>query len=208
MVRCVPVKGYFAENCFFYIDDATSHGFVIDPGAEANRLLSLIKREQWSIEAILLTHGHFDHTGAVDELRKVLNIPVLAHANADRYLLDGEMNLSAFCIGEKIVKNVRYLNDGDTVCLRNGSSATFQVIHTPGHTTDSVVYYCQKDSIAFVGDTIFKGSIGNYQYPGGNRQDIIESITTKILTLPENTVLYSGHSEETTVGTERRRYFY
>ena len=137
MVRCVPVKGYFAENCFFYIDEASRHGFVIDPGAEASRLLSLIRREGWGIEAILLTHGHFDHTGAVNELRETLGIPVYAHENSDRYLLDGEMNLSAFCIGERVIRNVRTLRDGDTVSLRDGS-CRLQVIHTPGHTTDSV----------------------------------------------------------------------
>lgn len=85
---------------------------------------------------------------------------------------------------------------------------SLKVIHTPGHTTDPVVYYSEKDRVAFVGDTIFRGSIGNFQYPGGNRQEIIKSITEKILTLPEETVLYSGHSEETTIGTEKRRYFY
>ena len=207
MVRCVPVKGYFEENAFFYIDDISKHGFVIDPGAEAGRLLSLIQREGWTIEAILLTHGHFDHTGAVNELREVLGVPVCAHENSDRYLLDGEMNLSAFCIGERLVRNVKVLRDGDTVCLSDGA-CRLRVIHTPGHTTDSVVFYSEKDRLAFVGDTIFKGSIGNYQYPGGNRQEIIESITEKILILPDATILYSGHSDETTVAMEKRRYFY
>ena len=206
MVRCVPVKGYFAENCFFYIDEVSRHGFVIDPGAEGQRLLSLIRREGWGIEAILLTHGHFDHTGAVNELRETLGIPVYAHENSDRYLLDGEMNLSAFCVGEKVIRNVRTLREGDTVSLRDGS-CRLRVIHTPGHTTDSVVYYSEKDRVAFVGDTIFKGSAGNWQYPGGNRQTLVESITEKIFALPDDTVLYSGHSEETTIGTEKRRYY-
>ena len=205
MVRCVPVKGYFDENCFFYFDEVTRHGFVIDPGAEASRLLSLIQREGWNIEAILLTHGHFDHTGAVNELRDTLHIPVYAHENADRYLMDGEMNLSSFCIGERVVREVMSLRDGETVSLRDRACA-LRVLHTPGHTTDSVVYYSEKDRVAFVGDTIFKGSIGNYQYPGGNRQDLIESITGKIFTLPDNTILYSGHSEATTVRTEKNRY--
>ena len=207
MVRCVPVKGYFEENCFFYIDEVTKHGFLIDPGAEAGRLLSLIHREGWAIEAILLTHGHFDHTGAVNELREALGVPVFAHEDADRYLLDSRMNLSAFCVGNWTVRNVMYLRDGDTVSLKANSAFSLQVIHTPGHTTDSVVYYSEKDRVAFVGDTIFKGSIGNYQYPGGNRQDIVKSIKERILTLTDTTILYSGHSEETTVGAEKRRYY-
>ena len=206
MVRCVPVKGYFAENCYFYIDEETRRGLVIDPGAEAQRLLAIIRREGWVIEAILLTHGHFDHTGAVDELRDALGLPVYAHENSDRYLMDGEMNLSSFCIGDRVVKDVRPLRDGERICLQNGA-CRLRVIHTPGHTTDSVMYYSEKDRIAFVGDTIFRGSIGNDRYPGGNRQDLTESIMEKIFTLPEDTVLYSGHSEQTTVGTEKRRYF-
>ena len=207
MVRCVPVKGYFAENCFFYLDEETRHGFLIDPGAEAERLLNLIRLEGWTIEKILLTHGHFDHTGAVDALRKALSIPVMAHENADQYLLDPRMNLSAFCVGNWMVQNVEKLRDGAVISLEANPDFSLRVIHTPGHTTDSVVYYSEKDRVAFVGDTIFKASIGNFQYPGGSRPDIVESIRDKILTLPDDTVLYSGHSVETTVGTEKRRYF-
>ena len=205
MVCRVPVKGYFAENCFFYIDEETRHGFIIDPGAEAQRLLAIIRQEGWVIEAILLTHGHFDHTGAVDELRDSCHIPAYAYENADRYLMDGEMNLSSFCIGERVVEDVRTLYDGERISLQNGACG-LRVIHTPGHTTDSVMYYSEKDRIAFVGDTIFRGSIGNDRYPGGNRQDLTESIFEKVFTLPDDTVLYSGHSEQTTVGTEKRRY--
>ena len=207
MVRCVPVKGYFEENCFFYVDDATKHGFLIDPGAEPERLLSMIRREEWTIEKILLTHGHFDHTGAAESLRQTLGIPVLAHENADDYLLDPRMNLSAFCVGNWTLRNVEKLRDGDVVSLAANAAFALRVLHTPGHTTDSVVYYSEKDRIAFVGDTIFKGSIGNFQYPGGSRQNIIASIRDRVLTLPDDTVLYSGHSEETKVGMEKRRYF-
>ena len=105
-----------------------------------------------------------------------------------------------------VIRNVRTLRDGDQVSLRDGS-CRLRVIHTPGYTTDSVVYYSEKDRVAFVGDTIFKGNVGNWQYPGGNRQTLVESITEKIFALPDDTVLYSGHSEKTTIGTEKRRYF-
>ncbi len=83
MVAQVPVKGYFEENCFFYIDDETGRGFVVDPGAQPEGLLSLIRRNGWRIEKILLTHGHFDHTGAVDGIRRSLHIPVYAYETAD-----------------------------------------------------------------------------------------------------------------------------
>lgn len=206
MIAQVPVKGYFAENCFFYIDDQTKHGFVIDPGAQAGGLLPLIRENGWVIEKILLTHGHFDHIGAVDELRAALDIPVLAYKTADDYLLDARRNLSALCGPAILVRGAQRVNDGDLIGLEVDPSFSLRVIYTPGHTTDSVVYYSEKDRVAFVGDTIFKGSIGNYQYPGGNLRDLRRSIIERIFALPDDTVLCSGHSEQTTVGTEIKRY--
>ena len=208
MIAEVPVKGYFEENCFFYIDDRTKHGFIIDPGAQARGLLELIRKNGWTIEKILLTHGHFDHTGAVDEIRDALGIPVLAHRRSDEYLLDAGKNLSAQCGPPVIVRNAEYLDDGDIVFLDSDPDFCLKVIYVPGHTTDSVMFYSEEDHAAFVGDTIFKGSIGNYQYPGGNPEDLLRSIIHKIFTLPDDTVLCSGHSEQTTVGAEKQRYRY
>lgn len=205
MVVEVPVKGYFEENCFFYVDDATKHGFVIDPGAQGEKLLELIEQNGWTIEKILLTHGHFDHTGAVDELREVLNIPVFAYSRADEYLLDARKNLSALCGSEIIVRDAEYLDDGDTIRLAANPDFALKVIYVPGHTTDSVIFYSEADQVAFVGDTIFKGSIGNYTYPGGNLEDLQRSIIERIFTLPDDTILCSGHSEQTTVGAEYAR---
>ena len=206
MIVEVPVKGYFAENCFFYIDDQTKHGFIIDPGAQAQGLLELIRDNGWIIEKILLTHGHFDHIGAVDELRSALDIPVMAYKTSDAYLLDARRNLSALCGPAILVKNVTYVTDGDMIHLEANPAFSLRVLYTPGHTTDSVVFYSQQDRVAFVGDTIFKGSIGNYQYPGGNLRDIQRSILDRIFTLPDQTMICSGHSEQTTVGAEKRRY--
>ena len=208
MIAEVPVKGYFEENCFFYIDDRTKHGFIIDPGAQAGRLLDLIGEKGWTIEKILLTHGHFDHTGAVDEIRDALGIPVYAHLRSDEYLLDARKNLSALCGPPIIVRDAEYLDDGDVVSLNADPDVALKVIYVPGHTTDSVMFYSEADHVAFVGDTIFKGSIGNYQYPGGNADDLQRSIIRQKFTLPDKTVLCSGHSEQTTVGAEKRRYRY
>ncbi len=206
MIVEVPVKGYFNENCYFYIDDETKHGFLIDPGAEAKVLLKLISDKGWIIEKILLTHGHFDHTGVVNEIRDALGIPVIAHINSDQYLLDGYMNLSAQCGSSIIIGGVEYTNDGDILALEANKDFTLKVLYTPGHTTDSIIFYSERDLVAFVGDTIFKGCIGNYKYPGGNFKDLQDSIIDKIFTLPDETMLLSGHSDKTTVGIERRRY--
>ena len=206
MVRPIPVLGYFSEFCYVYIDDTTKHGFLIDPGAEAERLLALIRKNSWHIDAILLTHGHFDHFGAVNELRQMLGVPVYAHEASGAYLTDPKFNLSIYCGPPMTVEHVESLRDGQTLTDEQAPSLRLRVLHTPGHTTDSVTLYDEAAGIAFVGDTIFKGSIGSDQYPGGNRAQLLHSIQTVIFSLPENTVLYSGHSALTTVGIEKERY--
>ena len=204
MVLTVPVKGYFEEYCYFYVNDSTRHGFIIDPGAQADKLLDIIRDNGLVIEKILLTHGHFDHFGAVEELREKLNCPVLAHEKADLFLLNPLMNLSRQCVGDMVIRDTVKFKDGDTIALDEAHS--LRVIYTPGHTPDSVLLYNEKERIAFVGDTIFKESIGNYTFPGGNKDLLIQSIMERVFTLPDDTVLYSGHSEPTTVGAEKRFY--
>ena len=136
----------------------------------------------------------------------MLNLPVLAYRTADDYLLDARKNLSALCGPPITIRDAAFIDDGDNITLEANLSFSLRVIYTPGHTTDSVTYYSAKDHVAFVGDTIFKGSIGNYQYPGGNLIDLQSSIINKIFTLPDETVLCSGHSAQTTVGIEKQRY--
>ena len=206
MIAQVPVIAHFVENCFFYVDDTTKHGFIIDPGAQAEKLLGMIREKGWIIEKILLTHGHFDHIGAVNEIRSALKIPVLAYKSDDDYLRDPEWNLSPSFGLSIIIENTESIKDGQIIHLDADPAFSLKVIYTPGHTTDSVIYYSERDHAAFVGDTIFKDSIGNYQLPGGNFAAIQKSIMERIFTLPDDTVLYSGHTEQTTVGTEKRKY--
>jgi len=206
MIAQVPVIAHFVENCFFYVDDTSKHGFIIDPGAQAEKLLGMIREKGWIIEKILLTHGHFDHIGAVNEIRSALQIPVLAYKSDDDYLRDPEWNLSPSFGLSIIIENTESIEDGQIIRLDSDPAFSLKVIYTPGHTTDSVIYYSERDRAAFVGDTIFKDSIGNYQLPGGNFAAIQKSIMERVFSLPDDTVLYSGHTEQTTVGTEKRRY--
>ena len=206
MIAQVPVIAHFVENCFFSIDDATRHGFIIDPGAQSEKLLGMIREKGWIIEKILLTHGHFDHIGAVNEIRSALQIPVLAYKSDNDYLRDPEWNLSPSFGLSISIENAETIVDGQIIRLDSNPAFSLKVIYTPGHTTDSVIYYSQRDHAAFVGDTIFKDSIGNYQLPGGNFAAIQKSIMERIFTLPDDTILYSGHTEQTTVGTEKRKY--
>lgn len=203
MILQIPVKGVFVTNCYIFADDNSRRGFIIDPGAQADVILSAVHKYGLSIEKILLTHGHFDHFGAMEELRAALGCPVMAHENGDMYLLDPTMNLSRQCGVTMTLRNTEKYSDGDVISLTAAHEYDLKVIHTPGHTPDSVVLYSKAQSVAFVGDTIFRHSIGNFTYPGGSRRDIINSITKHVLTLPDDTVLLSGHSEQTTVSEER-----
>ncbi|MBQ8973291.1 MAG: MBL fold metallo-hydrolase [Clostridia bacterium] len=205
MVYQLPVQGYFRVNSYFLIDENTQHGFLIDPGAQGNEIARMIVNKGWTIEKILLTHGHFDHIGGVKALQQQLGLHAYIHANGNTYLSNPRLNLSAVCGEYVVVPEAEYFNDGATFSLQDHTTPILRAIHTPGHTPDSTTFYDWEDGIAFVGDTIFRGSIGSDQYPGGNRRQLMSSIRERIFTLPENTVLYSGHSEPTTVKMEKQR---
>ena len=203
MVLLTEVQGIFPTNAYFYIDDESKHGFLIDPGAEASKLLEIIDERQFTIEKILLTHGHFDHIGAVNELQQKLNIPVCMQKNGRDYALNIKWNLSDQFGLDIILNDVTYLDDYSDIILSANPDFKLKLIPTPGHTTDGAVYYSDKDGVAFVGDSIFKMSYGRTDFYGGNEQTLMESITKKILTLPDETFLLSGHSEPTTVKFEK-----
>lgn len=139
-------------------------------------------------------------------MKNKYSIPVYAHKESDIYLLDTTMNLSRQCNLNMTSKADYYLEDDEIIKLEANPNFYLQTIFTPGHTIDSCIFYNEGEKIAFVGDTIFKGAIGNPNYLGGNQRELINSIVKKIFVLPNDTILYSGHSDETTVGIERKRY--
>ncbi|MBR2137495.1 MAG: MBL fold metallo-hydrolase [Alphaproteobacteria bacterium] len=199
----VEVTGILTTNSYFYIDEKTQCGFLIDPGAEAEKLLNVINQKHWHIEAVLLTHGHFDHIGVVQKVCEALAVPYYAHENAQTYLTDPQLNLSAYMGKPIILDQATYVKAGDVIALKDQPEFNLRVIDTPGHTTDSIVYYSEKNEVAFVGDTIFKGSVGATHFPGGNEALLWRSIRDKILTLPDQVRLYPGHFEATSVGAEK-----
>lgn len=206
MIERVQVADVFGENAYFYIDPKTRQGFLIDPGAEAEKLYTMIIRNNLDIQAILLTHGHFDHTGAVQELKDRLDIPYYISPPGQQYLVDPQLNLSAECGRYIVLPDARFFNDGDFLSVPKNPAFGLKVIATPGHTPDSVTFYSAADKAAFVGDAIFRGSAGTAQFPGGNQQELYSSILNKILKLPDDTTLYSGHTPPTTVGWEKPNY--
>ncbi|WP_303105913.1 MBL fold metallo-hydrolase [uncultured Mitsuokella sp.] len=208
MILQATVMKYIPTNAYFYIDNETKHGFLIDPGAQAGKLLEMIREKGFIIERILLTHGHFDHIGAVEEIRKALNIPVCMQANGRAYAENPVWNLSAQTEAPITLSDVTYLADYSTVSLADSSACDLTIIPVPGHTTDGAMYYTAKDGVAFVGDSIFEGSYGRTDMYGGDEATLLQNIRDKILTLPDETILLSGHSGPTTVREEKTRPFY
>lgn len=208
MIYTVEVGYIIATNAYFYIDDETRHGFLIDAGAEPERLLHLISENNFIIEKILLTHGHYDHIGAAAAIQQALNIPICMQKNGKIYAENTAWNLSTAFGSEIILENVTYLEDYSEIFLSTNENFKLKIIPCAGHTTDGAIYYSEKDGVAFVGDSIFKGSFGRTDLPGGDEKTLFENIKTKILTLPDDTILLSGHSEPTTVAVEKNRAWF
>lgn len=204
MIKELTVHGVFAENCYFYIDDISNAGYIIDPGAQAGIILDEIRRNRWMIEKILLTHGHFDHFGAAEILREQLSAPIYIYPSDSQYLQNAYFNLSANSDNPITVQHYEELYDGEIIRLKENSGFYLKVIHTPGHTPGSVTFYSPQSNVAFVGDTLYEHGPGLTQFPGGNRLELEQSIINKILTLPDNTILLSGHSSPITVAQEKQ----
>ncbi len=202
-ILCVEVTDILATNAYFYIDDETRHGFLIDPGAEADKLLNIIEREQFTIEKILLTHGHFDHIGAVNEIQSKLGVEVCMQKNGRDYIKNPAWNLSAYFNLNMKLDDVTYIEDFSEIILNANKNFGLKMIPLAGHTTDGAIFYSKNDSVAFVGDSIFLNSIGRTDFPGGDEITLHKNLRERIFTLPDDTILLSGHSDLTTVANEK-----
>lgn len=208
MILQATVRGVFETNAYFYVDDETRHGFLIDPGAQADELLKIIERNDFTIEKILLTHGHFDHIGAIPELLERLSVEVCMQQNGRDYVENPAWNLSVYFGSDMTLDAVTYLEDFSDITLSANQNFGVKLIPLAGHTTDGAIYYSAKDSVAFVGDSIFLNSYGRTDFPGGDEVTLHRNLKTRLLTLPEETVLLSGHSAPTTVGNEKNRSWF
>ena len=208
MILQATVTKYITTNAYIYANNETKHGFLIDPGAQAGKLLELIREKGLTIEAILLTHGHFDHIGAVNELQAVLQIPVYMGEKGMLYAENPVWNLSSRTEAPIVLKDVTYLADHAVIALKEKPSFQLELLDLPGHTADGVIYYTKEDGAAFVGDSIFQGSYGRTDMYGGDEEALLRGICERILTLPDDTLLLSGHSAPTTPAEERGRSWY
>ena len=193
--------GVIGTNCYLVINEEQKTGVVIDPGGDAEQILEKIRQKGIAIETIFLTHGHSDHIMAVDEVREVTGAKVyISEADADM-LTKASSNLSVYMgAGREFKAADEFLIDGETI---TAAGLKFQVVATPGHTKGGICLLC--GDTVFCGDTIFSESIGRTDLPGGSYSQILHSIKTKIMVLPDEMKLLPGHGPATTIGWERRR---
>ena len=196
------VVGPIQENCYLIKNEETGEGIIIDPGDEALKIMEAVKKAGIKkITAIFITHGHGDHISALDEVKKLTGAKVYMSREDAPMLRVWNTSLSYSTDRDKTFDPPDvYFEDGMTV---TEAGLTFTIAATPGHTLGGVCII--GDGVVFVGDTIFLESIGRTDLPGGSYDDILTSIKTKLLTLPDDYRLFPGHGPDTTVGWERRR---
>jgi len=200
-VIAMPV-GELAANCYIAYCENTRKAAVIDPGADGQLILNRIRYEGLDVERILLTHGHFDHIGAVKFLKEQMGAIVAIHSGDAQALTDAGQNLSAF-MGEPVVQVPPdvLLREGDIIAF---GDERMEVLHTPGHSEGSVCFAVNGPVKAvFTGDTLFQGSIGRSDFPGGSYDQLIDSIRDKLLVLDDDYIIYPGHGARSTIGAER-----
>jgi hydroxyacylglutathione hydrolase len=188
-------------NCYLVSVEPSREAVVIDPGWDADAILAAARSADLTIKAILLTHGHFDHIGAVADVKETLSVPLIAHAR-EIDLLDakGGADLFGFRI-RSVPQPDRLVEHGEQIEF---GPLKFEVRYVPGHTTGHVAFVEQAQRAVFVGDVLFAGSIGRTDLPGGDYDTLIASITDQLLTLPDDFEVYPGHGPPTTIGLERR----
>ena len=200
----VKVNQTHVTNCYIIIDEYSKETMVVDPGAEADKIVNIIKTLDGKLKYIVLTHCHIDHVGAVQELKKALGGKTIIHRIESENIKDPGMILS-YSIGLEVpkVEIDSRVDEGDTIHI---GDIEFKIILTPGHTNGSMCLYCERYKLLLSGDTLFSGTWGRTDLPTSSFEDIVLSITNKLMVLPEDTIVYPGHGNSTIIKDETRIY--
>lgn len=193
IIKAIPT-GEIQVNCYIVMDENTSEAVIIDPGADEEIIYNLIENMKAKVKYILLTHGHFDHVGAVEYLSEKLNVPFYINKKDEEYALKDDY------VFTKLRKADGYLKEGDTFKIGNKE---IKVLETPGHSKGGVSFLIEDN--LFTGDTLFLGSIGRTDFNGGSFEEIISSIKTKLIPLGDNIKVYPGHGPSSTISYEKMR---
>lgn len=196
------IVGMVQTNCYIVMNMDTKEAVVVDPGDSAPAIVRAVKEKGADVKAILLTHGHYDHVLAAEELKKSLNAPIYCHEEEAQILADPNLNLSFKLMGPAVrMKADRLLKDGETFEM---AGFNFRVIHTPGHTCGSCCYYVEEKKVLFAGDTLFEGSYGRIDFPTGSGRQMVYSVAKTLFDLPDEVEVFPGHMGFTTIGDEKR----
>lgn len=193
------VLGMCATNTYYVYDDETKRGLIVDPADSPDTIIAKVDSLSMIPEAILITHGHFDHVLAMNKVREHYGIKVYAGLTEKQVLHDMAMNLtSSFGMGQVFDADI-YLKDGEEF---ETAGYHIKAIEVPGHTIGGMCYYFDKQGVLFSGDTLFCESVGRSDFPGGSASALCRGIKDKLFILPEHTKVYPGHMDETTIGNE------
>ena len=206
MIHEILPVGALQCNCSVFGDELSREAIVIDPGDDVSRILAALAKHALKVKAIVITHAHIDHIGGAHELKRLAQAPV--YMNLNDAGLQAMLATQASWLVMRAPENVEIdapLNDGATLQL---GEAEFHVLHTPGHTQGSVSLWIPSERKLVAGDTLFAGSIGRTDLPGGDGQQILRSIHEKLLPLPEETTVIPGHGGLTTIGREKQFNFF
>ena len=195
------VLGPVSTNCYILYREGSKKAILFDPADRADEIVDVLKELAVEPEAILLTHGHFDHIMAAGRLKERYGLKVYAHEEEAEIAADPNQNLSSQFGAGYVLQVDETVKDGQLLELAGFS---LKVLHTPGHTKGSVCYYIENDKILFSGDTLFAGSVGRSDFPTGSGGVLLRSIKDKLAVLPEDTVVYPGHGEQSDIGYEKR----
>ena len=199
--QTISVTSY-QQNCSLIWCEDTNQAALIDPGGEADRILEIVKNQDLKLVSILLTHGHIDHVGGSREIADILDIPIIGPQKEEAFWLDNlpyQAEMFDFTHADPLVPN-QWLEEGDEVKVGN---ICFSVLHCPGHTPGHIIFYDSVSKTAFVGDVLFKGSIGRTDFPQGDHATLINAIKTKLLPLGDDVTFIPGHGPISTLGQER-----
>ena len=195
------VLGPVGTNCYLIINKENNESIIIDPADSPESIYDMVVRSGSKPQAILLTHGHFDHAMAAQEVAEQYGIKIYAHETEKETLETPQINLSGM-IGRTLPFHADcYVKDGE---ILNLAGFEIRVLHTPGHTQGGVCYYIEEEKALFSGDTLFCQSVGRTDFPTGKSSTLIHSIQDKLMPLPDDTMVYTGHEDMTTIGMERK----
>lgn len=195
------VLGMCQTNCYFVYEEGSSRVIVFDPADKGDYIFNGLKEKGFTVEAILLTHGHFDHIWGVEQLRELSGAKVYAYEGEKELCEDASLNVSKGAGRACTIKADEYVKDGEEI---TAAGISCRLIATPGHTGGSCCYYFENDKILISGDTLFQESVGRTDLPTGSMSMLVRSVKEKLLPLPEEVKVYPGHGESTTIGYEKK----